>query len=143
MRLAFVLAFLAGGCASEVTEALPLGTWDLFVSQAEPVLAERCANPSCHGNDARPLSLFATHRHRLAPEERFLDTPLSEEELTRNYWRAAAFVVGLTDPGECQLLTRPSTEHAGVRVFADESDYDYERLSEWVEASALAAGSAP
>jgi hypothetical protein len=129
-----------GGCDADAggVDAWPrFGGLDAFEEQAQPVLSLRCANPSCHGRPERPLALFAVHRHRLDPADTFVDEPLTEEELRRNFLQTTAFLLDVTEPGESLLLVKPRSEHAGVIVFGDVADYDHVRLREWIE-SALA-----
>jgi hypothetical protein len=132
----FAVLLLTGGCdvgAGPVEEWPRFGGLDAFVEQAQPVLAARCANPSCHGRPERPLALFAVHRHRLDPADTFLDDPLTEEELRHNFNQTTAFLLDVSEPDESLLLVKPRSEHAGVVVFGDAADYDHVRLREWIE----------
>jgi hypothetical protein len=136
------------GCiAGTEIEPLPqAGDFEQFVDLAQPILAARCANPSCHSDPDRPLFLYATHRRRLDPADTYLDTPLSDDELTHNHLRASLFVEGLEDGSESLLLRKPlavaegGVHHAGITVFLDASDYGYRTLHAWIE---TALGHAP
>jgi hypothetical protein len=147
MRVAALTLFLLSGCVgSEDLESLPLGGGlESFGAQAQPALATRCANPSCHGSAERPLSLFATHRYRQIPEQVYVDAPLTEDELRHNFLQAAAFALDCAEASQCLLLTKPldvaagGSGHANIKVFMDTSDYDYQRLRSWIEL-ALAGG---
>lgn len=144
MRAAVLIALLLGGCidAAQEVEAFPAGGREGFIAQAQPVLGARCANPSCHGNASRPLSIYAVQRHRKNPDHVFLDAPLAEEELTHNFFQASAFLLGISHADESRLLSKPLAGHAGVAVFSDKADHDYQRLRAWIEA-ALADGATP
>lgn len=138
LALAFLL--LSGCVGSEDVEPLPLGGGlEGFATRAQPVLAARCANPSCHGSAERPLSLFATHRYRRSAERVYMDEPLTEEELRHNFLQAAAFSLDCAEASQCLLLTKPlavdagGSGHANIEVFLDTSDYDYQRLRSWIE----------
>lgn len=141
---ALLAALLCSTCVGAPREELPsTGAMSAFVEQAQPVLAERCANPSCHGNGARPLSIFAPRRHRAAPADIYLDKPLTEDELEHNYYQAAVFVADAPAPEESLLLVKPrSSDHGDGLVFLDPVEYDLRRLRAWVHA-AHAAGVAP
>ncbi|MEB2324747.1 MAG: hypothetical protein OZ921_19685 [Sorangiineae bacterium] len=149
--MGFMLLIGAGpaACAWPTSEPWPsFGTLDEFVTQAQPVLAARCSNPSCHGNPDRPLSVFAVHRYRLNAADTFLDAPLTREEQELNFARASAFLLEVGDASHSLLLAKPLAARAGgaghdaVEVFGDREDYDYRRLRGWVE-QALAAREAP
>ena len=135
---------LACGCVGGSGSApLPAaGSVESFAEWAQPVFAARCANPSCHGNAERPLSLYAVHRHRMNRDEVYLDAPLNDEELEHNLVQASLFVVDIDEPSQSLLLTKPLGDHAGVSVFIDSADYDYLRLHAWIE-TVLEAGGVP
>lgn len=146
---ALVCALACGCVTGEETVALQrAGALAAFVEQAEPVLETRCANPSCHGNDERPLSLFAPHRHRLDEADVFLDAPLTGDELRHNFLQAQVLIGDVRSAAHSPLLREPlaaragGMSHAGVEVFVDTADYDYRRLHAWV-AHALAQREEP
>lgn len=117
---------------------MPPASYSQFVTEVQPVLADRCAAPSCHGDASRPLEVFAPRRHRLDPAATFLALPLTDDELWHNYLGACAFLVDVIDPAGCELLTKalsPSfggAEHEGGVIFADPSDRGYDALRRWV-----------
>jgi hypothetical protein len=134
------LALAAAACAVEVPSAEPwpaLGGVEPFAELAQPVLAERCANPSCHGNPDRPLAVFAVHRYRLDPDATFLDAPLTAEELERNFVRAAAFLLEVDAAEDSALLAKALAREAGGSghdhgaVFTDRAEHDYVQLLDW------------
>ncbi|MCC6999967.1 MAG: hypothetical protein IT370_35540 [Deltaproteobacteria bacterium] len=146
-----IVLLAVAGCVGAEPEAQPLpvvGGVAAFVVTAQPVLTARCANPSCHGNAARPLSLFAVHRHRMDSADTFLDAPLTGAEERHNFLQASAFLLGVDRAAHSLLLTQPlavragGDGHAGVEVFADTEDFDYRRLRAWA-ATALGEEEGP
>lgn len=133
-----VLVSSVSGCL-EGEPASPRETPEMqaFREHAEPVLMERCANPSCHGRSDRPLSLYAPQRHREDSADTFLTTPLTEREHLRNYLQSRSFVA--SPAGRSELLRKPldrssgGSGHEGGAIFRDTSDYDYRRLLTWLE----------
>ncbi len=150
MRLAApVIASLAlvpfvgalAGCGPEGAPVpLSFGDAATFRAEVQPILAERCANPSCHGGAARPLEIYATLRHRLYVDNIFVDEPISDEELTLNQQRAACFINDL-DHGS-SLARKPlpveegGVQHAGGTIFSRGDDPAYLPLKAWVDATA-------
>ncbi len=139
-----LLAVAAGACV--VVEPTPevwpdFGGLDAFVAEAQPVLAGRCANPSCHGDPARPLALYAVHRHRLDPADTYLDAPLDEAELAHNFRQTGAFLLEVTAAEASLLLTKPlsvasgGSGHTFGAVFADTDDDGYRTLRAWARAA--------
>jgi hypothetical protein len=129
----WALLALAGCAPAPGYDSLPPADYARFVAAVQPVLAARCANPTCHGRPDRPLEVFAPHLHRLDARRLFLDEPLTDEELRRNYDRARAFVAD-----ECLLLTKPlagGARHGGGAQFADEEEAEWRTLRDWVEAA--------
>lgn len=118
---------------------LPEADYDAFVADVHPVLEVGCANPSCHGSEARPFRVFAARRHRLDPDELYRATPLTDEELTLDYECAASFLVDLQNADDCQLLTKPldpedgGSEHRGGVQFADVEEPGYQTIAAWVD----------
>lgn len=139
--LLLALIALLGGCV-EGPDALaaPFLEEDFlaFAEHGQPVLAERCANPACHGRADRPLRVFARFQHRLDPAAVHLDEPLTEEELWQNYRRARA-LVRAEAPEASALLLKPLSEaqggshHRGGVQFEDPFEADYRALRLWVE----------
>ncbi len=132
------VALLGLGCVGGPGETeLPERALERFTAEVQPVLAEACANPTCHGHEDRPLRIYAPMRHRLRPEEVLADTPLDTDELQLNYDRVLGFLDD-ADPGRSMLLLKPlapdagGAEHEGGEVFADETDRGYAALRAWV-----------
>ncbi len=136
MRWALLLFTV--GCVSGPGETtLPVRDYEAFVEHAQPVLAELCANPSCHGNESRPLRIYAPMRYRAESDRVLVDEALDADELRANYERARVFVDGL-DPGRSELLRKPlaraagGSHHTGDDPFTDETDRGYAALQAWV-----------
>jgi len=144
----------ASSCMSCVADTglgaeLPAADYALFVENVQPILAEDCGNPSCHGDPRRPLALFAVRRHRLDEQEVYRDTPLTEEELQHNHARATAFLVDLERAEDSLLLSKPlapeagGAGHAGGAQFSDTADWGYAQLLGWAERVVRAAQEEP
>lgn len=134
---------MTAGCVDGlgVAEAVPDGDLAAFAAQVQPVLAEQCANPSCHGQPERPLAVFAVGLHRARPADLHLDAPLSAAELQGNALRVRSFMVGVERIDDCAVLRKPLApsaggwEHAGGTRFVDQSDAGYRSLADWLRAS--------
>lgn len=128
--------FLAACVDPGATEPLPEADYVLFAESVQPVLANRCANPACHGTPLRRLEVYALHRHRLDPGNVFLDAPLTDDELWLGYQHARGFLLDIDSPDACLLLRKPlagGAEHAGGAVFEDDRDFEYQLLRRWIE----------
>lgn len=141
---ATALALAAAACGPDGgTVPITVGDQATFRTDVQPILEERCANPSCHGGDGRPLEIYATLRHRLHPEDIYVDEPVTDEELTLNQQRAACFVRDL-DHGS-SLARKPlpvdegGVQHAGGIIFQRGDDPAYLPLRAWVDATMASA----
>lgn len=128
-------ALLLLACVEGPGEAalVPVDT-GAFFAEVEPVLVERCANPSCHGTAERPLEVYAVHRNRMDPDDVWLDGGLTAEERAANLARARGFV------GPTLELARKSLDpdaggmrHGGGAIYADATDAEYATLRDWAE----------
>lgn len=144
LALAVVPACVSG--PGEVAAPLE-ASWESWVTEVQPLLAERCGNPSCHGDVSRPLEVFGVHRHRLDPSDTYVDAPLTDEELAVGYDKARALIVPGEAADESLLLRKPvptsagGAPHQGGVQFQDPADDpDYEVLWAWI---AQATGEAP
>lgn len=141
-----LLAALAGCVEGPGGAPLPAAGIEAFAAEAQPVLAARCANPSCHGNPWRPLALYAVRRHRLDPADTHLEAPLTEAELRLNLLHTLGLLATADDPADSLLLRKPlavgagGVAHAGGAQFADPLSHDYQRLLRWAR-GAVADGS--
>lgn len=144
-RLAFpvlvlaLVAPLAAACSGPDSGALPVRFGDraTFDADVQPVLAARCANPTCHGRPERALSLFAPHRYRADPARTYIDEPLTEAELAHNHLSASALATEQERPEDSLLVRKPRAEdagtyHGGGRVFVDDTERDYRTLVAWI-----------
>jgi hypothetical protein len=131
-----ILALLA--CLSPAEQALELHDLQGFEEQVQPVLAARCANPSCHGDAERPLELYALHFHRMEASMLHRDAPLDERELRANALRLLGVGVGV-EPARSPALRKPlavdagGQEHVGGDLFGDTGAVDYRALRSWLE----------
>lgn len=142
--LALVAPAVVSACGPDGgTQPISVGDQATFRGEVQPILAERCANPSCHGGDGRPLEIYATLRHRLHLDDIHVDEPITDEELTLNQQRAACFINDL-DHGS-SLARKPlpvdegGVQHAGGIIFQRGDDPAYLPLRAWVDATAASA----
>lgn len=147
--LAGGLLVVASACVDDTGyEDIPEADYGVFVDRVQPVLAERCANPSCHGTVRRPLEVYAPSFHRADPEMVHSSDPLTDAELRANFDRSRAFILGAERPLDTLLLSKPlaiaagGTGHADVEVFETRDDTEYVRMLDWVE-DALAGSEDP
>ncbi len=110
-----LVAFSLGACVQggiEDGRELPQADEHFFRCNVQPVLAARCAFMACHGNLDRPLPIYAEQRLRIDITWREYDTPLTDEELARNFDTVRGFIA--RNPGETQLLSeKPLDVRAG------------------------------
>ncbi len=133
-----VVAWTAG-CAldTDYDGVLPSNAREQFESSVQPLLEERCSNPTCHGNAERALSLYAVHQHRLDADHVYMDAPLTDEEVRHNYLRASAFLIGISDVDVSPLLRKPlapdagGVAHRGETQFPDTETFGYRVLRDW------------
>lgn len=135
LGLAPLLGLLAcnTGADPEVVSDLNLGFYEC---QVQPLMDRSCAFSGCHGNPARPLSIFSTSKVRIVTTE-LRGEPLTDKELCSNFYRALAFAT--PDPSESQLITKPTTldgyasqYHAGNYMFGPD-DPEALCLTAWMQ----------
>ena len=113
--LLVLMALALLGCAQDrIAERRDLIELDehFFRCEVQPVLAARCSFMACHGNDERPLMLFAEQRFRLGISWDDFETPLTDEELAANF----RMVRGFARQGDSQpdlLVEKPLDTRAG------------------------------
>jgi hypothetical protein len=98
-------------------------SYQSFVRDVQPVLVERCAGSTCHGNPIADL---------------YISCGTSEAQARWNYFASVAHAD--VTPALSELLRRPlakqrgGTFHEGGTVFATTEDPGYVRLRAWIEA---------
>lgn len=139
MRSILVGALFCGCIGSpESSDEIPVLDFASFESDVQPILGERCGNPSCHGRADRPFSIYSAGRYRADPDRTFFDEPLTPEELTRDFARACGFAVGIRAPEDCLLLTKPlavragGVGHLGGDVWSDRRETEYRVVETWL-----------
>jgi hypothetical protein len=138
-----VLAAFGCGIAScDVTEvdSVPVRWLDYpeFEAQVQPILAERCGNPTCHGRPERPFSVFSPLAWRLDAARTYLQEPLTEEELVHNYVSACVFASEADAPADAALVRKPLADtigvyHGGGVIFDGRADRNYRAVHAWLE----------
>ncbi|MCC6623909.1 MAG: hypothetical protein IT385_21805 [Deltaproteobacteria bacterium] len=148
-RVALALALIASGCDVEGgVMPVPPASYEAWVAEVQPVLAARCAEPTCHGSSSRALEVFALGLHRMDPRAVHRADPLTDAELRAGFLSSCGFLVDIARPEASLLLRKPLARaaggagHAGGVVFEDTSDRDYRALSAWV-ARAFVEGDEP
>lgn len=133
-----VASALLAACLSEpASEPVPEGDLESFAATVQPVLAARCAEPTCHGRDDRPLAVYATRRFRADPERVFLEEPIDAAELEANARNVAAFMIG-NRADDCLVLRKPlaasegGARHVGGEIFTTRDDREYRALRAWL-----------
>ena len=115
VRYLIILAMMVASCAQQgIQSQEELGALDanFFRCEVQPVLAASCAFMACHGNDERPLSLYAEQRFRLGISWDDYETPITEEELAANL-RMVEGLVGRTPSDVVLLSEKPLDSRAG------------------------------
>ena len=132
-----MIGWLLVGCVEDSpSEWLLDADYEIFVQDVQPIVAARCANPSCHGAAGRPFEIYAPEQHRLDPGEVFLDEALDEEELNRNFACSVAFIQASAEASP--LLRKPldpdagGSEHAGGVQFGDAESSEYQTVLAWI-----------
>lgn len=154
--LSMVGALVAGATTSCSQQGLDsaedLASLDLayFRCNVQPVLAARCSFMACHGNDERPLMIFAEQRFRLDVSWDDYETPLTDDELRANFRMASAFV-GHEESEANLLVEKPLDTRAGGLfhrgrdlfgqddVFLDRQDVGYQVLREFGDGTSAPA----
>lgn len=141
MRRAVIALALLAGCVEPDEGSVPVVWLDatVFAEEIQPILGERCGNPSCHGRSDRPLAIYSPGRWRADPTRTFLPEPLTEAELAHDYAAACAFAAHDGAVDIAPLLLKPlgagaGVYHGGGAVFAATTEPDYRALAAWIEA---------
>ena len=141
------VALLASACVQEgIDQPAELSSVDehYFRCRVQPVLAKSCAFMDCHGNDVRPLRIYAEQRFRLNVDWLDFETPLTEEEQGANLKTIRGFVS--LDSGHKALLAEKPLDarygglfHRGRDlygqddVFLSRDEADYQTLRAFVD----------
>ena len=143
VALLVALALLSVSACTTPTDELEIPNADMrrFAADVYPVLLANCAFTACHGDGARPLSVFGPGRTRLDPK---LDVyaKVTAEEIAFSYARARSMLIDPDGPRRALLLRKPLAISAGGAqhegddpwgraVFASKTDPRYEALFFW------------
>jgi len=151
MRRALAVSVLLLGCGPQVgSEPVPALDAEVYATHVHPLVRFSCASLDCHGDEGRPLRLYAEDGLRRSAELR--GQPLSPEEAA---WNVTAF--GGIDPAPASpdahlaLLAPLSVEsggtaHVGGDLWPSREDPAYRCLRAWLageeDAAACAEASA-
>lgn len=115
-----------------------------FACEVQPVLQARCANLACHGDERRPLIVYAPARLRLDGDDSGETAmPTTELEFRTNYETAREFARD-DQPGTSLLAIKPLDSRAGGfyhfgealyyqgDVFGSTADVGYQTLLDWI-----------
>jgi hypothetical protein len=144
----WLLALLVhSGCVQaglEATEELPHLDEHYFRCEVQPSLTKSCAFMDCHGNDERPLRIYAQQRFRLGIDWLDYEAPLTTEELAANLQAVRGFVG--TRSGYTDLLSEKPLDvraggvfHRAAELYGSEdvylstSEHGYLRLRAFIE----------
>tara|TARA_R110002096_G_scaffold434832_1_gene658030 strand:+ start:4896 stop:5402 length:507 start_codon:yes stop_codon:yes gene_type:complete len=112
---------------------------NFFRCNVQPVIAARCSFMACHGNDERPLKLYAEQRYRLGISWDDYETPLTEDELAANFRMVGGFI-GRDGSDQNLFLEKPLDTRVGGLfhrgkdlygdddVFLDRQDVGYQAI---------------
>ena len=137
------LLLLSTACVQEGIDrpAEPQTTLDqhFFRCRVQPLLTKSCAFMDCHGNDERPLRIYAEQRFRLDVDWLDYETPITDAELDANF----RVITGFTDADNAShslLSEKPLDARFGGRyhrgrdlygvddVFLSREEDDYKTL---------------
>ncbi len=114
--------------------------FNYYACVVEPVLVKRCSFLACHGSN-RPFRIYSISKFRMNPHPTLYErsnTPLSCEEITRNYESAMAFTKGVST-----ILNKaiPQSDggvfHKPGPMFRSSDDAEYKLLLQWVNGATL------
>ena len=136
-RAAALLITLTG-CVENAPADLPTLDSVAFTERVQPILAERCASPACHGSERRRLRVYAPGYFRRDPTRVHRDEALSAGVLAANERSAAAFASDVTAASESLLVTKPlgRVNHLGGRVFTEADEAQWTLLA-WLRSGGL------
>ena len=136
-----IACIVLASCAQQdldIRQPLPDLDPHFFRCEVQPVLVANCAFMVCHGNDERPLKIYAAKRFRLGISWDEYKTPLTEDELAANFQMVRGFVQPSNLLAEKPLDTRSGgLFHRGKDlygsddVFTDTNNIGYQKLVEF------------
>ncbi|MCP4446871.1 MAG: hypothetical protein GY811_16205 [Myxococcales bacterium] len=140
MRIVAILLMSLFACTGPESGDVPVQLYDfeVFESTVQPIIADKCGNPSCHGRPERAFSIFSERNWRLDDDQLYLPEPLSEEELENNFISTCMQIHDGNDFSDSLLLLKPlgdvaGTYHGGGTIFEDETDRSYRAIMGWLE----------
>ncbi len=154
--IALALAVVLASCGPAPGDA-PVPELDegFYVEHVHPVVRFSCASLDCHGDEGRPLRIYAEDGLRIRAELRGHphDAPLDPEEAA---WNAAAFAGIDPEPSDLAhslVLQKPlardagGVAHEGGDLWPSSDDPSYVCLASWLagdtrDAAALACDAA-
>ncbi len=137
--IAFAAATLLFACEEPGSENVAVRwlDYEVFVEDVQPVLAEMCGNPSCHGRPDRAFSIYSQRNWREDPDLLFRPDELSSAELNHNYEGSCVLVSEAAGAEDTLLLKKSLGKAAGVYhgggAVLEESDRSYRILLDWVK----------
>ncbi len=143
-RLALLSALVLCSCTQEGIEdetPLPVLDENYFRCEVQPILTASCAFMACHGNDERPLEIYAAKRYRLGISWVDYTLPITDEELAANFKLVRGFVQPLNLLADKPLDTRAGgLFHRGKDLFGNVDVYSSEDNIGYQKLKAFAAG---
>lgn len=149
---------------------LPALDMDYYKCKVEPIFDRGCAMMGCHGtapnDNTRAYRIFARGRRRNSEQvvAMCLDSGMqnlnkgdgtvmcygwrahTDAEWQANFDSARAFMLGLNDPDQSELLRQPvvgGKAHTGVHLWASKNDPDYQTVRAWLTGAKLGAACVP
>jgi hypothetical protein len=139
-RLVLFAFLLGAGCALPEGDAQHVRWLDFesYVAEVQPVFAQRCGNPSCHGRAERAFSIYSPLQWRADPARTHLREPLTEAELVANYTVTCVLVTEAATPEDSVVLRKAlgdaaGTYHGGGAIFEGSTDREYRAVLRWME----------
>ncbi len=131
------ITFITCGCGATEVDTIAPQTFDqdAFVATIQPILAQRCANPSCHGRPERPLAIYAPMRFRRDPSRTHLDEPLTAREVEHNFWASVVLSTEAERPEDALFIAKPLAKiryHGGGAIFDSDDDLNYRHMLAWI-----------
>ena len=161
LRLSCILAcilVLSSACVQDGLDSVAEEKAELdehfYRCQVQPLVTKSCAFMDCHGNDERPLRIYAEQRYRINPDWIDYEDAITEAELAANLRVMAGFVEGAAGAGSL-LTEKPLDARFGGRyhrgrdlygvddVFLSREDEDYKTLRSFANGTSDAPDCVP